>query len=359
MTSHKWMIGLGITSHCNMSCSFCYSKYRRTNNDLPLNKWLNFFDKNHKEIRDINFGTGENTISADWYILIEYIRKKYPKIKQAITTNGSLSMMIKKNRAYGNIIAKAIDEIDVSLDFGDEKKHINFRGNSNAYKWAIDTLRFCRDHKIQSTIVVMGIEDTLKIENLEKIFKIAKKYGALIRFNLYRPVNKLCTLKPPKIKAIILALDWINENHIICSLSDPLFSSILTDSDINPDSSGINSMRILPDGGIYPSTYLINEEFKSYNITDKDVLQKINSSNIFTKIRKSSLPKDCESCPNRNRCKGGAVDRRYLWYGTLEKRDPYCPKNFDLPLKLRKYKTDKSFSSIHDGYLPTLFFKPK
>lgn len=88
----KWNIGWGTTSLCNMKCKFCYSKlHRNETNDLGLKEWVHFVDDNHKYINSINYGTGENSISDDWFSLIAHIRTKYPEIRQALTTNGYTS----------------------------------------------------------------------------------------------------------------------------------------------------------------------------------------------------------------------------------------------------------------------------
>ena len=48
-----------------------------------------------------------------------------------------------------------------------------------------------------------------------------------------------------------------------------------------------------------------------------------------------------------------------LWNGSLSKKDPHCPGVFteknENPIKI----TVTDFESVHDGYLPTIFFMPK
>ena len=357
MSKQKYSIGIGFSSNCNMNCPFCYSKNKRKNkNKLELTEWFKFFDRNEKAIKDINYGTGENTTSSEWYKLICYIRDNYPHIKQALTTNGTLYKCVTEEPEKYDIILRCIDEVDVSLDYGEPDRHNFSRGNPNAYNWAISTLKFCKDNNIPSTIVILGIDDTLKIENLHQIFEMAKKYDAKIRINLYRPVVESEHFSPPKFDNIIKAIDWINENHKISCLSDPLFSSVISDSYIRNDQSGISSIRITQDGNIYPSTYLLFDNFIMGNIKEYDLLkQKRQEANDFNL---SLIPKSCINCENLNRCKGGTLDRRYLWYKSFEENDPYCPKRYNKPVRYRNYKIyDHNFESIHDGYLPTMFFE--
>ena len=80
---------------------------------------------------------------------------------------------------------------------------------------------------------------------------------------------------------------------------------------------------------------------------------------MLTNLIVKTIPSECKGCAYENSCAGGVYDRRYLWYGTLEKKDPYCPGVFharnNQPIEI----TASDFVSVHDGYLPTIFFRPK
>ena len=105
-------------------------------------------------------------------------------------------------------------------------------------------------------------------------------------------------------------------------------------------------------------TYLINTNFIVANIMESKVLDRIENNNSLTSIIDKKIPTECKGCVYENTCAGGVYDRRYLWYGTLERKDPYCPGKFILknnnPIIIQNY----NFKSVHDGYLPTIFFKP-
>lgn len=357
---NKYSVGLGVTSLCNMNCSFCYSKDQRDHSDATINEWKEFFDNNNEFINNINFGTGENTLLEEWFDLVDYINKRYPNIEQALTTNGTLFPKIKNSPNKKEIITRSISEIDISIDYGEEDVHNNFRGSENAFQNAIATLGFCYENKIQSTVVIMGIDDNLKISNIKKIFDIAREYDSFVRINFFRPVNSQCDLTPPKFHIIVDLLDYISNNELIVSLSDPLFSAVFTAVETKNDPSSWTSIRILPNGYIFPSTYLISDAFKLRHINTSNVLQNLGENTIIKKIVSSDLPKECKTCSESQRCKGGTIDRRYLWYNNLSDRDPYCPDRRNQPVRLRSYKVNNDgFSSIHDGYLPTLFFKAK
>lgn len=356
----KWNIGWGAVSHCNMNCQFCYSKHKRKDSkDLGYTDWIRFIDENHSKINSINYGTGENTLDEKWFDLVAYIRKNYPGIRQALTTNGHLSEAVKKPNCMRAFV-EGIDEVDVSLDFCDEAKHVEFRGQPKAYGWALDTLALCKEYNKPTTIVFLGSEKNVYPENIDGLFSIAKEYSAILRMNMYRPtegVNEFSKDFIVSYRTFVDALKYIADKYSIISMNDALFSSFLTNKTIQ-DPSGDRSIRILADGSITPSTYLIDENYIVANITEHNVLEKLEQNDSLSELIVKTIPDECKSCVYEESCAGGVYDRRYLWNGTLDKKDPYCPGKFyaknETPLRIAKTQ----FESVHDGYLPTIFFKP-
>lgn len=356
----KWNIGWGTISKCNMNCEFCYSKtHRQKTADLGYADWVQFIDENHAYIRSINYGTGENTLSNDWFLLVSYIRDHYPAIRQAVTTNGYLSVAVSDQNNMRSFI-KAIDEVDVSLDFADSARHNTSRGQPSAYRWAIDTLKLCMREKKQTTIVFLGSQITTSHENIDGLFSIAKKYNAILRMNMYRPTDGINEYSQPFIisrSCLVDVLTYINEKYHILTVGDAYFSPVLT-GEARPDPSGDVSIRILSDGSITPSTYLIGGNYKVANIKQKKVLQQLESEGTLKKIIREILPPECKGCAYEKSCQGGVFDRRYLWHGTLDKKDPYCSHLYTEKIPPAIIVKNTGFSSVHDGYLPTMFFKP-
>ena len=354
----KWNIGWGTISACNMNCQFCYSKNKRKDShDLEYEDWVRFIEENHNHINTINYGTGENALSFNWFKLVDYIRKNYPDIRQALTTNGYLSEAT-LNKYCLDVFINAIDEIDVSLDYFDSKKHIEFRGQPKAYQWAINTLKLCQQYGKNATIVFLGSKKNITRDNIDGLFKIAKKYGAILRMNMYRPVEGINDKSREFIieyDVFVDAIKYIAETYQIISLNDALFSTIFTEETV-ADPSGARSIRILTDGSITPSTYLIDKKFIVGNIKEKNVLSRLENDGILESIISRNIPEECNECVYKETCAGGVFDRRYLWYGNLNKKDPYCQGIFKEKSKERILIKKTNFSSVHDGYLPTIFF---
>lgn len=357
----KYNIGWGLTNSCNMNCEFCYSKEtRKSTNEVGIEDWKRFVDENHDQIESINYGTGENDILDEFFEFVDYVRTNYPTITQSITTNGYLYERVSKDKRLYDIYKRCIDEVDVSLDFVNPERHTKFRGQPKAYYWAINTLKMLKEDHKKATIVFVGFDETMTKENIDGLFRIARENDALVRLNIYRPVsnnesiNKRFILKYSILRDMI---EYIGNNYDILSLSDVLFGNMYCEGANIKENTGIDSIRILPNGDICPSTYLITEKYRNmYSIKDEKVLEKIK----FDDFIEAPIPEECENCEIKDKCRGGVFDRRMLWNDSLDSRDPYCPFLNDDDLDKPKFKMlKKERVSVHDGYLPTMFFKNK
>jgi radical SAM protein with 4Fe4S-binding SPASM domain len=357
MANVKWKIGWGITNKCNMYCEFCYSKtVRKDCIETKLEENTRFIDQNFAFIESINYGTGENTLEDKWFEILLYVNKNYPFIGQALTTNGYLSEAIKLRRNKGAIL-RSLSEVDISIDFANQERHNNFRMNKDAFRWAIDTLKLCNEYEIIPTIVIMGIDETMNMDNISGLFELASIYNAYIRINIFRPNNNQ-RIKPLSYNGLKDSLNFIINNFKVISISDPLFSALITQTIYN-DTTGTTSLRILPNGSITPSTYLVADDWCLFDIL-KYSLSEIHFNNIINHI----IPDNCLGCELVKICCGGAIDRRIIWYGSMYYNDPYCPHNngdksnsWNSKNVIQKI-SDKNSPRIHDGYLPTLIFKP-
>jgi len=350
--------GVGLTNACNMACPFCYSleeRQRRTVAEKSI--WLDFFNEFGPRMKSVNFGTGENTLDPFFFNLCAHLKVTLPSLDIALTTNGTLSTKIAESSYCRDIAHRCLTDVDVSLDFHDATRHNRFRGNEKAFEMALDTLELCSSWGCNTSIVMLGIESTLEEDNLKGLLELARQYNSILRINLYRPVIQTDLLHPPKLSHILSAFDWLSSNATIVKLSDPLFAAVLTEATTSSDPSGSTSFRVLPDGKVFPSTYLISERHCLGTISDLQSLTRIIDQQSWVRSN-ARLPEYCMDCAVSERCGGGTLDRRFLWYGSSSKPDPYCPRRENSPTQLRKYTVEGYVSSVHDDYLPTLFFRP-
>ena len=337
-----WNIGWGFGYACNMNCRFCYSIESRAKitKIADIENHLRFVKENAQKISTINWGTSENAIMDEWFTLIGAIKNIAPHIVQGVTTNGFCGYRCSKDPKLGDTFINCIEDVDVSLDFYQREKHNAFRGNSSAFDWALNTLDFCQKTNIPSSIVMLGCNETFTEDNLQGIFALAQEFDCNIRINILRPVNGYA-LKPLAYKTALLAA------LMGLQASDP---------------SGTNSLRILPDGSVTPSTYLIDTQWLATNICSSDIrIETIASTNQFRELASAQIPELCTSCNYLEFCRGGCKDRRIIWYKTLSERDPYCPSRNDGDFLWANTSSirfaEKTGPLIHDGYLPTLIFR--
>jgi radical SAM protein with 4Fe4S-binding SPASM domain len=342
-----------------MSCAFCYSVDARNGTpELDFSVMREFIDANHRFIDSINYGTGENSLSTHWFELIKYTRKNHPEIRQALTTNGYFAPSL-HNRQDAHAILAALDEVDLSLDYADPNRHSISRGHPQAYRWVMETIDLCKRAEIQATLVILGIDETLALVNLAAIFDLAMENNCFVRLNIFRPNNHQ-NLKTLSYSTLKQAIAYMIKNHSVVSLSDPLFAAIIS-AENSPDASGRTSLRILPDGSITPSTYLVTKKWKRAHIRhvalgDKRLVERLSQG-----ISNETIPHACYGCAYASLCRGGAIDRRMIWYGTMNQQDPYCPlRNNDSIAQWRGHGEIHHVDGpgIHDGYLPTLIFAP-
>ena len=354
----KYNIGWGLTNKCNMHCEFCYSENARSElEECGIEDWQRFVHTNSECIDSINYGTGENALLDDFFYFAQYVRKNFPDIRQSLTTNGYVGVRAEQNSDFMDIYRNCIDEVDVSIDFDDKERHGQFRGQPNAYEWATNTLRLSREMGKLCTIVFVGFDESCKEKNLDGLFNLAKENDALLRMNIYRPTSKSKKVNDKFIlsyDSLKNTLNYINDKYEIVSLSDTLLGNVFTGNTNIKDNTGKSSIRILPDGTICPSTYLISEKYRSNTNISNTVLSKL----CFDEFRDVEIPKECAGCEYEHSCRGGVYDRRILWYDTFMERDPYCPLRNKDEIPTEKFIARKiGRVSVHDDYLPTLFFK--
>jgi radical SAM protein with 4Fe4S-binding SPASM domain len=351
-----WSVGIGYTAACNMRCSFCYSRSARDAEVLPLSAWQAFFDRACGAIAAVNYGTGENTLRADWFELIACVRRSYPRIRQALTTNGHLVRAVSDKRCR-ELFLLSIDEVDVSLDFADATCHVASRGHPSAFRDAVRCLLWCREQGKETTLVLVGTDETLGAPNLRGLFAIAADCGAKVRVNLYRPVGPV-KRERLSYRAVVAALDWVLESHTLLSMTEPLFAALYGVR--RPRQPYPRSVRILPNGEITPCTYLITPEWVGGHISDEQPLERIDDSAPFRRFAEPVLPAACQACQLTAGCGGGSPDSRILGYGTLRERSPLCPtRHGDAPAVRRLPLADgRAPAGVHAGYLPTLIFQP-
>ena len=90
--NQKWTVGWGVSSKCDLNCTFCYSKkFRSTHNnsEIDLKQTEKFLINNKDKIKSINFGTGEFFLAPHFFEMLQMCNNILPNASIAVTTNGA------------------------------------------------------------------------------------------------------------------------------------------------------------------------------------------------------------------------------------------------------------------------------
>lgn len=356
---HCWNVGWGLTRKCNLDCAHCYNASgKRGTDELDLEQMKKVVDKLYKNnVLSVNYGTGECGLISEFWEIIRYVNEK--KIVQGLTTNGASVTEDTINQL------EVMNDMDVSIDFANSKKHNLFRGHPKSFQMAVNALKLLKEHSIPRAVVTCLTSQNCDEENLNGMLNITRKYDAEFRINFFRPTGRGKVNNQFKLstKQAHDAVKFLLENTIIRALPDPYLAGILNlKTQAQGCPCGKESFRITPNGTVVPCVYF-TKEITNKGILDAD-FNDITNSEPFEAIR-SFNPSGCEGCEHKAICRGGCASRAYLEYGTLNKGDAICYKLNGLkenPLGGVSFdyeNTSKDSAKVHENYLCTMIMQPK
>lgn len=319
-------IGIGLTNNCNLNCPHCYSRPMKKNN-LALPQ-IEEIIKKYPQVRDINLGTGESILNPSFGAIVKYILTK--GIHVGLTSNG------KTVNEMDISILKMLKDVDISLDYANEKDHDAWRGAPGTFERALKALERCKEAGINTSIAMALM--SVNYKELPKFREILNKFDCCLRINIYKPVG---------IENFSLSYEqfWdsirmMADNFDLKSCSEPVLALIVPDMTTRGSPCG-TSIRIHPDGIETPCVYMDGEKI------DKKQFNRM----------KKRVPKPCNSCGVKGKCMGGCLGRRIL-ENRIDKPDRYCP----IPLKLEVPKITFTYSQergefIHASYLCTIILR--
>ncbi|MBU1179611.1 radical SAM protein [Patescibacteria group bacterium] len=351
--------GFGI---CNMNCKHCYGASGASAPEYTFRELQAIADKICHTIQDINYGTGEFAFNPNAVALAEYIKDRFPHIKQAVTSNGATPIFMRPD-----LVKKLFHDIDISLDFADPERHKDFRQHPLAWKWVEESLALCRDLEIERSIVSCITSQTTD-DIIKELLEFSAKHGATWRTNWFRKTGRgksYLEITPQRFWEIIVLL--AKESAEFVSLSDPLLASILGRPDKNPTKGcpcGELSCRIQTDLTVTPCVYLKGKKWSGGSIQEK-TLEEIYHSEKFEALR-NRYPAVCRDCKFGETCRGGCASRAYLHTGSLDNPDNYCPivAGMDVEelvetIQPKALTITPGTDLVHDGYLCTMIIKQK
>lgn len=360
-----WTLGWGFTAMCDLSCPFCYSAKCRESivePEPPLVVAETFLHNNKNRIASVNFGTGECFLSPRFPRLLAICHDMLPQAQIAVTTNGAFVDAIEDSETL-SIVSSSLTELDVSIDFADPTQHDAWRGKKGTWERAFRATRIGRQMGLKTSIVTLGTHATLARENICRMFDLASELDVALRVNLYMPTAGDFSFVP-LLDSVEEMLEIATQRGAFMRISDRLLGTLYGCFCPGPRLANARSCRILPDGSVSPSTYLVDAPWVVSSRLDTIILADLPNLPQFEQYRSDHVPATCVDCDVARECRGGSVERRWLWWGTLDRADPLCPGSTIVRAQYPRVgspshtKLTLDDPQVHLDYLPTIIFRP-
>ena len=301
--SPSFAIGLGLTNECNLSCSFCYRDPSRVDR-LSLEQVRSAMES--LPVRSVNLGTGENGMHPEFREILAYLRTL--PVKLTITSNGHSVAVLTDEEL------RAFHDIEFSLDYSSEAKQDAQRGAGNC---ALIHEQAERCVQLGVPVTFIAVMMKANYSGLANVARIAKRYGAPLRVNVYQAVRSdLYALTYEEYWQGFRAL--FAETDVI-AIGEPLVRAM---AGLPPGTGGCgaSTVRVTPRATTQPCVYWpgIGEPLSLLASLGSKILE----TSPFLKAR--TAPEACHSCAHFAACHGGCAGRRRL-QNALHEPDFYCP----------------------------------
>src|SRR5246500_575679 len=168
-------LGLGLTNECNLACAFCYRDPTRTDR-LSLDQVKAVMES--LPIRSVNLGTGENGMHPDFKAILAYLQAK--PVKLTITSNGHSVAVLEDQEL------RAFHDIEFSLDYATQAEQDAQRGRGN---WELIHQQAERCVSLSVPVTFIAVMMKSNYLKLADVSRIAKRFGAPLRVNVYQAVR--------------------------------------------------------------------------------------------------------------------------------------------------------------------------
>src|SRR5256885_15782331 len=171
----RFALGIGLTNECNLSCAFCYRDPSRVDR-LNLEQVRAVLDR--LPVHSVNLGTGENGMHPQFREMLALLRSR--NVKLTMTSNG-LSVAL-----LGDDELLAFHDLEFSLDYPTREEQDAQRGPGN---WDLVHAQAERCRRLGVPVTIIAVMMRTNFRRLGEIARIASRYGALLRVNVYQSVR--------------------------------------------------------------------------------------------------------------------------------------------------------------------------
>jgi len=170
MKAELRLLAWELTERCNLKCKHCRMD-DHTEDELSLKEALSLIDHlSQWASPTLILSGGEPLLREDLFEIIQYATEK--NLRVVLATNGTLlnEESVKKLKKSG------VKRVSISLDFAQEERHDEFRGEKGAFKKALEGLNYLRENGLPFQINMTLTKENLS--ELDPLLGLAKQKGA-------------------------------------------------------------------------------------------------------------------------------------------------------------------------------------
>lgn len=322
-----------LTDKCNLSCRHCYiNAVNHGENHLPVDSIIRIINEFATMGDSVTFSGGEPFLYDHLPSLVKVTTTK--KLKTTIVTNALLltDQMIQACKSSDITLA-------ISIDGWREETHDRLRGKGT-FEMVQKKLKKIENMNYQNKTIVCFVptkENYLEFPSLVSSMMsrhFANFYVSPLE-NRGRGLNNASALsldigEKGKFLSILanMILQYENTANIDTGHLKFFFQRLIYNfqTDFDPIEGTI---RISPDGNIFLTAYVDNDDFLMGNIS-KDSIHEICSGTKMRKVyeelikRLSAGPPECRSCEYSSVCGGGSPARSIAKNDSLFSTDEFC-----------------------------------
>mgnify|MGYP002474476559 CR=1 FL=1 len=316
------IVGLDITSRCNLRCKHCFQNERSLPKELEGKEWIRVIHElKEMKVYQIYIMGGEPFIRQDILPILREIKECGMTL--SINTNATLISEAIADELR-KILEPRFDYIQVSMDGATREVNDSIRGNGQ-FSLILEKIKLLKSKGIK--IRVNSVINTSNVMQMSEIYELCSKLEVdRIAFTTIYPYKRESLLDVPDNDKCIKEFDRMLKtaerlgNGVLIE-QDPIciphtvgnfqsyFENHLSQSPLLVCRAGLFSCEIDPQGDVYPCTFMHYPQYKAGNIASQsffDIWR--NSENWRTIIDKGdALNTTCKKCVFSEKCKGGCI----------------------------------------------------
>ena len=323
---------ISLTERCNLRCSHCYQdNYHRNELDFPslinilgqFKQLLEFFSRTQgKQIKaHITVTGGEPFVRNDFIDLLEIFASYKKLFSFAILTNGAFiddskaKLLHKLNPTF----------VQVSIE-GTKTTHDSIRGEGN-FDQTVAAIKRLHENQVRTMISFTAHRKNFRefkdVAKLGQKLHVSKVWSdRLIPWGNGAKEHAMSQAETKEFFEIMSQakkrITWFNRTEIAMQRA---LQFLVAGGRPYQCTAGNNLLTVQANGDLYPCRRL---PIKIGNLTENNLLELYNTSDVLQKLRKHTISDGCQQCHFAKVCRGGLRCLSYATSGDPFKADPGC-----------------------------------